>query len=168
MNYTLVPLRRKDLTSIKSWRNEQKEILRQTKTLTDEDQENWFAKVQIDKHQVIFSILKDDELIGYCGITYVDHVNRRGEISFVAKTEITKDKKEYKKIFLAVLTMLKEYAFDKLKLHKLFTETFEFRDYHISILEEFGFQKDGKYKEHIWHEGRFIDSIIHSLINPND
>lgn len=146
------------------------DILRQNVLLTDEDQIRWFAKLANDKKQVLFAITEEvstekSDLVGYCGLTNLDFVNRRGEVSFVMKTEITHDEAEYEAYFLAVLEMLKKYAFEELKLHKLFTETYEFRKFHISILEKFGFKLDGRYKEHIFHEGKFIDSLIHSLIN---
>ena len=162
-NSFLSPLLEEDLTSIKNWRNEQMDVLRQNVPLTDEDQKNWFAKIQKDKQQVIFAIISGDELIGYCGITYIDHDNLRGEISFVLKTGVSDE--DYKMIFLEVLDMLKTYAFDILKLHKLFTETYNFRGFHIGILEEFGLNRDGRYKDHIFHKGKYYDSLIHSLIN---
>lgn len=140
------------------------EILRQNVLLTDEDQIRWFESLASDKKQILFAILKG-ELVGYCGITHLDFVNRRGEISFVMKTEIARDEAAYEAYFLAALEMLKKYGFEELKLHKLFTETYEFRKFHISVLEKFGFKLDGRYKEHIFHDGKFVDSLIHSLIN---
>ncbi len=164
MNLTFREIRKADLAPIKNWRNEQMDILRQNVVLTDADQENWFLGLANDKSQVLFAVL-DGDLLGYCGITHFDNFNHRGEVSFVMKTEIARDEASYEKYFLAVLEMLKNYAFAELKLHKLFTETYEFRKFHISILEKFGFKLDGRYKEHIFHEGKFIDSLIHSLIN---
>lgn len=161
----LSPLAEEDLSLIKNWRNEQIEVLRQNKILTDEDQKNWFEKVKTDKNQVLFAILSGDELLGYCGITHLDFSNHRGEVSFIMNTEIAKNEPEYEKYFLEVLDMLKAYAFEELKLHKLFTETYEFRKFHIGVLEKFGFNFDGRYKEHVFHEGKYVDSLIHSLIH---
>lgn len=164
MNINFRPISKGDLASIKKWRNEQMEVLRQNVPLTDEDQNRWFANLADDKKQVLFAIV-DEELIGYCGLTNLDFVNHRAEVSFVMRTDIALLEAEYEKYFLAILDMLKKYAFEELKLHKLFTETYEFRKFHISILEKFGFKLDGRYKEHIFHEVKFIDSLIHSLIN---
>jgi len=138
----LVRLDKSDLSFIKKWRNGQREVLRQNKILTDTDQISWYKILQHDKNQKIFSIVDGaGNLLGYCGITHIDWINQRGELSFLLKTEISKV--EYKKFFLDALGMLKKYCLFTLRLHKFFAETFSFRKFHINILEEFGFKRSG-------------------------
>ena len=60
--------------------------------------------------------------------------------------------------------MFARYGFHELGLHKLYTETFAFRDSHIRILEEFGFQLEGKLHDHVFKNGQFWDSLMHSLL----
>lgn len=155
------------LGHLKDWRNEQMAVLRQTKSLTDEDQEHWFKFIQNDPKQVLFSILDtSDSFVGYCGLTNIDAPNRRGEVTFLVDTTFSDAR--YRDVFLQTLEHLCRYAFENLKLHKVFAEAFEFRAQTISILEEYGFERTGRLKDHIWEFGRFFDSVILSILNPND
>ncbi|MBI3631436.1 MAG: GNAT family N-acetyltransferase [Candidatus Staskawiczbacteria bacterium] len=162
-NYSLVRLEKSDLAFIKKWRNEQREVLRQNKILSDKDQQVWFKLVQKDKNQKVFSIINSEgELCGYCGITHIDWINKRGELTFLVKTDV--QRAEYRKIFLEMLALLKNYFFSNLSLHKFFAETFSFRKFHISILEEFGFKRGGVLIDHVFKKGRFYNSLIHYIL----
>ena len=147
-NCRLGLLNKEDLKLIKDWRNQQREILRQNKILTNSDQKKWFFLLKKDKQQKIFSILNsDNNLLGYCGITHIDWSNKRGEVSFLLKTGTPYI--FYKKVFLEVLKFLKRYSFSNLGLHKLFAETFDFRKNHESILREAGFKYEATLVDHI-------------------
>lgn len=159
----LACLEKSDLVLIKKWRNEQREVLRQNKILTNDDQKKWFQSLKKDRHQRIFAIISEQgEFCGYCGITHIDWNNRRGELSFLLKTKV--DEVFYKKIFLDALGLLKEYCFSTLRLHRFFAETFEFRKFHISILEKFGFKREGVLTDHAFKKGRFYDSLLHYIL----
>jgi len=162
------PLSKEDLSLIKDWRNSQIEILRQWKPLLDWDQENWYRVVSEDDHQVIFSIKEHDcdniKTIGYCGITNIDYINRRGEISFLVNPSRADNVDLYRLDFFAALNYLCKYGFDELNLHKLFTETFDLRIDHIDILEEFGMHRDGIIREHQYIKGKYHNSIVHSIL----
>ncbi len=163
------PLSKEDLPYIKDWRNSQMDVLRQWRPLGDWNQENWYRIVSEDDHQVIFSIKECNsnsviKLIGYCGITNIDYINRRGEISFLVDPVRTENIDLYRMDFSAVLNNLCQYGFDGLNLHKLFTETFEFRVNHINILEEFGMRRDGIIREHQYINGKYHNSVIHSIL----
>jgi RimJ/RimL family protein N-acetyltransferase len=166
----LCPMQKSFLPDLKKWRNQQINVLRQFKPLTDFDQETWFQNLQNDPKQILFGIItyvdgtKETMFIGYCGITNIDLKNKRGEISFLVDSERASNEKLYREDFLAVLEMLSRYSFEELNLNKLFTETFAFREYHIKILEEFGFKREGTLRNHNFKKGQYFDSIIHSLL----
>ncbi len=153
-----------DLPFIKQWRNEQMAVLRQTKVLTDTDQKKWFRAMRKDTQQNLFAIIdkKNTALIGYGGLTHIDWVHQRAEISFLLATNISKAR--YRQLFLEALAMFRDHAFQHHKLHKVFTETYPFRKYHIAILEEFGFKRDGQMTDHIFYKGKFIPSLLHYLL----
>ena len=165
----LYPLSRGYLPKLKDWRNSQMDVLRQWKPLTDLNQEKWFQEIIDDDTQIIFSIMEPDKednliFIGYCGITGIDFINKRGEISFLVNPVRVQDKKLYREDFLSVLYMLCQYGFEEINLHKLFTETFAFRKDHIKILEDFGFHLDGILREHQFIKSQYHDSFIHSIL----
>lgn len=158
------------LSRIKDWRNAQIEVLRQTKLLTDHDQEEWFRRISHDDRQVVFAIKESDTrndplLIGYCGITNIDFQESKGEISFLMDDKRAKNDKLYREDFLSVLYMLCLDGFERFKLDKLYTETYIFRVYHIAILEKFGLQKNGILKDRKIINERHWDSVIHFISN---
>lgn len=165
----LYPLSKENLSKLKNWRNSQLDVLRQWKPLTEYNQEKWFRYISEDNTQIIFVIMIPNQqnnmaLEGYCGITNIDFINRRGEISFLINPLRAQNKELYRDDFLSVLYMLCQYGFENLNLHKIFTETFAFREYHIKLLIEFGFNNECTLKEHNFINGRYCDSYIHSIL----
>jgi len=167
-NRYLFPLEKEHLPRLKEWRNAQMKVLRQYIPLTDFHQEKWFAYLKKDKNQALFALMVGNpqklNFIGYCGITNIDFKNRRGEISFLVNPNRVLEKETYRKDFLAALNMLCQHGFEELNLNKLFTETFDFRKDHLKILEEFGFRQEGELREHYFGQGKYFNSIIHSML----
>ena len=60
---------------------------------------------------------------------------------------------------------MKEVNFSILDFHKLFTETYSHRSFHISILEKAGFELEGMLRDHVIIEKKYFNSLIHSIIN---
>jgi RimJ/RimL family protein N-acetyltransferase len=46
----------------------------------------------------------------------------------------------------------------------LYTETYAFRKFHISIYKKAGLKKEGRMRDHIFERGKFQDSILHSIL----
>lgn len=166
----LYPLSKENLSKIKNWRNSQIDVLRQWKPLTEYNQEKWFQHISEDDTQIVFAIMVPNqqsslELKGYCGITNIDFINRRGEISFLINPLRAQNEGLYRDDFLSVLYLLCQYGFENLNLHKIFTETFAFRKHHIKILKEFGFGDECTLKEHNFIKGKYYDSYIHSIMH---
>lgn len=158
-------LMKKDLIYLKKWRNSQTLILRQNKKLTNQDQKKWWEKIKKSEKENLFAIINTSEkLIGYCGLTNIDKINSRSEISFLLNPEINEKSKRYEKIFTEVIDALCKYNFLKLKMNKIYTETYIFRKKHILIIEKFGFKKEGELREHIFKKSKFYNSLIHSML----
>ena len=64
----------------------------------------------------------------------------------------------------AYLAMLLPLCREGLGLHKLTTETYEFRTNLIPILEEHGFVLEGTLREHHRLDDRWVTSLAHGLI----
>jgi len=167
--YSIVPIRYEDRFKIMKWRNEQIYHLRQSKPLTREDQENYFANVVdslFDKErpdQILFSYLKDGECIGYGGLVHINWIDKNAEISFIMKTAF--EEKEFEKHWGIYLDLIEDVAFKELKLHKIYTYAFDLRPHLYEAVENKGFIKEATLKEHCLFEGNLIDVIIHSKWN---
>ena len=171
-NYFIIPLRKSDIQKIRIWRNDQINILRQTTTLTPQDQLNYYNKFikksfQENKPNIIlFSFLLDKVCIGYGGLVHINWNSRSTEISFLNTTSRSKSKIIYQKDFSIFLKLIFNVVFNDLKFNKITTETYEIRPWTIKILEKSGFKIDKILKKHVIIDGKPYNSILHSkLIN---
>ena len=169
--YRLVPIRYDDREPIRAWRNAQLEVLRQAAPLSAARQEAYFQKVvlplfeQEQPGQLLFSLLYNDELIAYGGLVHISWPDARAEVSFLVDPTRAADAATYRHDFLAHLRLLGQVAFDGLRLNRLFTETYDIRPAHVAILEEAGFQLEGRLRQHVQLKpGTFADSLMHGQL----
>jgi RimJ/RimL family protein N-acetyltransferase len=169
-NYSIAPLREQDITSIKEWRNAQLDVLRQKRQLSDQDQIRYYNDIVkptfIDPSptQMLFSFLLDNECIGYGGITNIDWESERTELSFLLDNTRVPSSATYTKEFSIFISLIKQLVFDTLNLNRIFTETYDVRPLHVSILEKNGFILEGRARKHIKINGKFVDSLIHGYL----
>lgn len=169
-SYSIIPIQKEHIESIRCWRNNQIEILRQDSPITKKQQESYFNKkiwpsmLEKKPSNILMSFLHKDKLIGYGGLVHISWINFRAELSFLLDNNRCNDNLVYYKDFLTFLVLIKKMAFSDLGLHRLFTETFDRRNYHIMILEEFGFKKEGIMKDHIKEKNNYFNSVIHGMI----
>ena len=167
--YSIRNITRKDIFKIKEIRNEQMNVLRQSRILTDNDQKNWYNNIILPSYKnkkktLNFTILYDNRFIGYGGLVNIDYVNKKAEISFLVEKNRTLNKKLYQDDFSYFLRFISKYSFEELNLHKVWTETYEFRNFHMSILEKEGFKREGLLKDTIIQDNEYFNSILHGLI----
>ncbi len=169
--FSIVPLRMEDRYAIMKWRNEQIYHLRQYKTLTREDQDQYFETTVASLYktkqpdQMLFSYLENEICIGYGGLVHINWIDKNAEISFIMNTELEKNK--FQKHWEIFLNLIEQVAFTDLKLHKIFTYAFDLRPYLYNLLLESGFKEEARLKEHCCFEGKYIDVVIHSKIKQN-
>lgn len=168
-NFKIVPLRYEDRLDILKWRNEQIFHLRQNKSLTVEDQENYFSAI-VDKlfdqeqpNQILFSYLENGKCIGYGGLVHINWIDKNAEISFIMNTEL--EKNNFQINWVKYLSLIEKVAFEDLKFHKIFTYAFDLRPHLYLALQDASFIEETRLKEHCFFDGKYIDVVIHSKIN---
>jgi RimJ/RimL family protein N-acetyltransferase len=167
--YSLRPLRWEDREPIRAWRNDQIAVLRQPAPLTAADQDSYYRDVVAPQMgmaappQVLVAMTEDDRLVGYGGIVHLCWPDRRGEVSFLTDTSRLDDER-FAADWRAYLAMLLPLCRAGLGLHKLTTETYEFRTTLIPILEESGFVLEGTLREHHRLGDAWVTSLAHGLI----
>jgi len=172
-NYSLVPLRKQDIQIIRNWRNEQMRVLRQKKKLTKKDQVDYYEKVikkifnKKKPNLILFSFLLENICVGYGGLTNIDWVAKKSEVSFLLDTARLKDKKTYRKDFRVFLNFILDLAFSELKLYKLVTETYDIRPTHVNVLESVGFRLEDRLKHQVFVKGKYVDSLHHGYLRKN-
>lgn len=169
-NYCLVALRKEDIQLIRKWRNDQMDILRQKKPLSVLEQKKYYDNIiqktfsQKKPESILFSFLFNNICIGYGGFVHISWDLRRAELSFIVDTKRSKNKRVYNVDLSTFLTLIKQIAFSELNLNRIFTETYNIRPFHISVLEKSGFQLEGQLKEHMKISNVYVDSLIHGFL----
>lgn len=165
--YSLVPVREQDVENIRIWRNAQINVLRQKTPLTPQQQTQYFQEKifpsfsQKQPPQILFSLLKDNECIGYGGLVHIDWESKRGEVSFLLDPKYSSS---LAKIFSSFLQLLFTVAFEHLKFHRIFAETYALRAELIPLFEKEGFVIEGRMREHVYKAGEWHDSIILGIL----
>jgi RimJ/RimL family protein N-acetyltransferase len=155
---------------IKEWRNQQIDVLRQKKILTDQDQLNYYTQfIEPSFHEsnpkiILFSFFLDKNLIGYGGLTNCSWEDKRSELSIIVSTERYKNLELYEKDLTAFIKLMKQVNFDELRFNRIFTETYDIRPYHIRIIEQNDFRLEGRLKEHVFINGKYVDSLLHGCL----
>ena len=169
-DFEIRPISIHDVEQIRLWRNKQMHVLRQKKIITNSEQVTYFNKTLLPAfnqeypNQIIFSYFKDNILIGYGGLVYISWEDKRSEMSFLLNPELVEIENIYDQYFSKFIDFMKEINFSILNFHKLFTETYSHRFFHISILEKSGFELEGVLRDHIIIEKKYFNSLIHSII----
>lgn len=155
---------------IRRWRNEQIDVLRQSRPITAEEQVAYFDrciwrdKLSPTPSNILLIYLQDGTPIGYGGLVHLFWDYGRAELSFLLATEIEKDPVLSIEHFIRWLRLMKQFAFDDLGLHRITTETYAFRTAHIAALENNGFVREGRLREHVCIAGQRVDALLHGCI----
>lgn len=169
--YALVSYREADAVAIGRWRNEQMQVLRQSRELSEEEQLRYFREVirpsmsAVQPALVLVSLLLGGRCIGYGGLTHIDWNAGRAEVSYLAETARAASRPSYHADFSAFLGLLKILAFSRLRLHRLFTETYDIRPHHSAALEAAGFKLEGRLRKHYLIDGNLTDAVFHGLLS---
>ena len=145
--------------------------LRQSATLTKKSQDQYFKNIIFDlfvnekPDQLLFSVLKSNEFIGYGGLVHINWLDKYAEISFIMKTELEKFNFEY--FWINYLSLIQKVAFEEMKFHKLFTYAFDVRPHLYKVLEKAGFNEEARLKKHHLFGTEYVDVLIHSKFNCN-
>ena len=169
-DFEIRPILVNDIEQIRLWRNKQMDILRQKKSITSSEQIVYYNNVLLPTFsqefpdQIIFSYFKNNVLIGYGGLVHISWEDKRSEMSFLLNPEFIEFENIYEQYFSKFIDFMKEVNFTILDFHKLFTETYSHRFFHISILEKCGFELEGLLRDHIKIDNKYFNSLIHSII----
>jgi RimJ/RimL family protein N-acetyltransferase len=164
---TLRTVQLDEIQKIRVWRNSQKVVLRQSLDITIDEQDKYFEEFVwkfLDSptpNQILLGIHTEGNFIGYGGLVHISHENLRAEVSFLLDPQIDENSYEYEQLFKSFLEGIEKIAIDSLRLHKIFTETYEFRSKPIKIIEQSGFVREKIFTDHVLVNGKWFSSIMH-------
>ncbi|KAF4553726.1 Hypothetical protein D9617_6g094580 [Elsinoe fawcettii] len=57
-----------------------------------------------------------------------------------------------------------DWAFDRLNMHKVQIRAFGWNEGALKLYQRIGFTQEGRWREHLWHEGRYWDDIQFGML----
>jgi RimJ/RimL family protein N-acetyltransferase len=171
--YSVSPVQEDHIESIRCWRNAQMNVLRQSSPISPEQQVEYFSlhvwpMMNTPRpSNILVSLFKNGDLIGYGGLVHIAWEHERAELSFLLAPNRVEDPTVYAEDFSAFLGLIKRMAFEDLKLHRIFTETYDIRPHHISLLEMNDFFREGVLRDHLRIDGRSVNSVFHGCLKQD-
>lgn len=126
---------------------------------TREDALHFINNSYNEKSQNFAVVDEDDEYLGTISLKNIDLKNNNAEyaISMRKKARGTGVSHDATRLIL-------EYAFKKLKLHKVYLCVLETNERAKRFYEKVGFQCEGNAKEHLYHEGSYKNLLWYSIL----
>ncbi len=165
-NVGLRAIEKEDLTKLLFWRNNPdfRLYFREYRELNFENQIQWFDKyVMHDVSTRMFAIidLETSDLIGACGLCYIDWVNRSADFSiYIGKDDLYIDE------FYAIEAgkLMEIYGFQELNLHRLWSEVYSIDNKKQAFFSTMGFELEARLKETHWTQGKWVDSLYFTKV----
>lgn len=159
----LVPLAEEDIELVREWRNspEVSQYMYTEDTITREQQENWFRKIQQEETSKYWMIKYDNKKLGVANLADIDRRNSKCFWGFYLGDSSIRGQGIGAKIEFNVLN----YVFEELKLNKLCGEVFSFNEKVVSMHEKFGFRREGYLRSHIKKGNKFLDVVVIGLLS---
>ena len=160
----LAPVCRTDLEHLRKWRNDHRvwRHCRQNDLISDVEQEAWFARQSADPTIKMYVVMRrvDGNLVpvGVCGLTSIDFVCRRAELSMYIGPE--HHQKGYGREAFKLLFI---HGFTNLGLHQIWIETIGTHPAD-KLFGELGFKPGGVRRDFYFKGGRFVDAHLYSIL----
>jgi [ribosomal protein S5]-alanine N-acetyltransferase len=107
------------------------------------------------------SVKDEPELIGTIGYWKLDKHNYRAEIGYMIHADWAG-----KGLMQEAMTAVIDYGFSEMKLHSIEANVNPANEASIKLLERNKFVQEAYFKENYYYDGRFLDSVIYSLLTP--
>jgi len=163
-------IEREDLPQLMAWRNnpDLRKYFRETNEIDSINQDKWFNIIN-DKNSIhkMFAIIKldTDELIGACGLCYIDWINRSADFSiYIGYDNLYIDDK----YAIESARLMRDYGFDILNLHRLWAEIYSIDEAKKHFFNTLNFKLDGEFRETYWYNNKWHNSLFYSLLSSDE
>ncbi len=158
-------LKRSDIESLLRWFNDS-EVIHYVNfhlPMTEMTEEKYIENVAMSSTDVVFIIeaLDDDnKLIGTMGLHGINPKDQNGSFGIVIG-----EKSHWGKGYGTEATQLIiEYAFHQLNLHRISANVLAYNERSLRMLNNLGFQEEGRQREAMFKNGEFHDIVMFGLL----
>jgi RimJ/RimL family protein N-acetyltransferase len=99
-------------------------------------------------------------VIGVAHVGRISSSNRNCQVSVTIGDQVDRGHGNGR----AALTMLLDYCFETLEMHRVSADAFAYNDPWITLLEKAGFKREGVERDYLYRDGRFWDKAIYGLL----
>lgn len=133
-------------------------------THTEASLRDYIHDTSADTSTVFLAIVlrEDDRHVGNIKLSSIDRRHLFGEIGII----IGEQDCWGRGLATEAITLLKDYAFTQLGLHKLMAGCYANNVGSARAFEKAGFQTEAVRPAHFWSEGRWVDGIFLGCVNP--
>ncbi len=103
-----------------------------------------------------------NKLIGIIGYVNIKPESFRAEVGYVLNDKYTRKGVSYE-----ALKAILKYGFTVMNLHSVEAIIRPENTASIKLIEKAGFIKEAYFKDYVYHNGRFWDELVYSLIKPS-
>ncbi len=117
----------------------------------------------INNDGITWAITLDNQskLIGTIGYWKITKEHSRAEIGYLLHPDF-----QGKGLMQEALSKVLDYGFCNMKLHSIEANVNPDNSSSIKLLERNNFMREAYFKESFYYDGKFLDSVIYSLLNP--
>ena len=156
-------LEKEDLKTAHKWVNDREltHWLTMILPMSMTEEEKWYDSLAMRENDLHYAIeTKDGVYIGGMGLHSIDWQSKKAMLGIMI------GEKEYwgKGYGTDAVDTVLGIAFDQLGLHKIWLFTYDFNERAQKSYEKSGFKIEGKFRDDKYHEGRYHDSIIMSIL----
>lgn len=162
-NFLLRKIEEDDLTWLKNIKNNSWQFTHNTVFLNDNDQEKWF-----NNNSDLVLILESnttslfDVRLGFLKLSNLDNINRSVMVSWFID-----DKQRSKGLGKILLSLLVDYCFLVLNLHRIDAEILDFNIASQKCAKSVGFSLEGIKRKAIYKNGKWIDSQVYAILRED-
>ena len=163
-------IEKEDLPFLQAWRNDEnlRKYFREWRDFSLAQKEKWYDQMIFDDRFQMFVIESRDKMfsrksrmLGVAGITYVDWVNRHGDVHFyIGKNGQWIDNTVAPIAFEVIL----DYGFNTMNINKLWAEVYQIDEKKLDFFTRRGFSIDASLREHYYYQGQYYTSHILSML----
>jgi len=127
--------------------------------LSLESEKEWILQ-NSDKYQFAIVSLENDELIGGCGINFIEQLRQCAEVGLFIGDEENRSKGYGEE----ALNLLIDYGFDYLNLNNIMLKVFAFNERAINCYKKVGFKEIGRRRQSYYLKGKFYDEVYMDIL----
>lgn len=155
-----------NVEQLRQWRNDPsiRKYFREWRDISKDKQDCWYKDRgnNINQSHIYFQIMErmdnSNILAGSCGLHYIDWRLRSAEFGcFLAPEFIGQG------LGKEALVLLFDYGFKECNFHKIWCEVYD-NNTSINLYKKIGFKEEGILRDNYFHEGRYGNSTIMSIL----